>query len=274
MNSKRNLQLSLAAGLVACCAIPAAQATVLSTETFTGYTPGDISGQGSAIAGYTGNWTAADFGNQHILVSSTSAYVPTSISPSEIDASNSGRDYRLLDSTLAVNNTTVGSLYLGFLFQSGQETGATTYQTLSLGNGSTADGSQAIMFGLMNNGGLSGTSYGFGVYNANYTSTGVAADTGTHLLVARFDLSATAASDSVTFWVDPTSETGGQTVSGQDIAFDRLVLSDYDGNSASWDNITWGTTFADVAPVPEPSTMALAGFGGMALLFLRQRNKR
>ena len=28
------------------------------------------------------------------------------------------------------------------------------------------------------------------------------------------------------------------------------------------------------APVPEPSTLALAGFGGLALLFLRQRSKR
>jgi len=99
---------------------------------------------------------------------------------------------------------------------------------------------------------------------------GVAANTAVHLFVVGFNLSATAASDTVTVWLDPTlgagAPGGGLTVSGQNIAFDRLSLSDYSGNSANWDEIRWGTTFDSVTVVPEPSTFALAGLGGLALL--------
>ena len=103
--------------------------------------------------------------------------------------------------------------------------------------------------GLTTNGGQTGTQYNFGADNA-YTSTGVAADTSVHLLVVKFDLSATAASDSVTVWVDPVlgagEPTGGVTVTGKDLTWDRLVFSDYDGNSCAWDEIRWGTTFDNV----------------------------
>ena len=89
------------------------------------------------------------------------------------------------------------------------------------------------------------------------------ADGGAFFARVRFNLSAAALSDSVTVWIDPISEIGGITVSGKDMTFDRLSLSDYDGNSAAWDEIRWGTTFTDV--VPEPATMLLLGLGGLLL---------
>ena len=108
------------------------------------------------------------------------------------------------------------------------------------------------------------------------------ADTAVHLFVVEFNLSATAGGDSVTVWLDPTlgagDPSGGVTVSGQNIAFDRLATSDYastgsTGNSGAWDNIRFGTTFNDVtiAAVPEPTTLApLCGIVGLALWFRRR----
>ena len=131
--------------------------------------------------------------------------------------------------------------------------------------------------GLTTNGGQSGTQYNFGA-NESYTSTGVAADTAVHLFVVKFDLSTTAASDSVTVWLNPTlgagDPSGGTTVTGKTLKWDRLILADYDGNSANWDEVRWGTTFNDVTVVPEPSTyaMALGGFG-MLIGFQRMRRK-
>lgn len=261
-------------------------AQLLSQESFNGYTVGSQvpdTSPSPTVAGYTGNWTTIDWGTQWpTVVAGSLNYTGASYAASSgnsinvpnaaFDQSHSGRMYRLLDSTLAVNSSTSGKLYLSWLFQSGNQ-GATTYQMLDLYNGSTADASRAFTAGITQNGGNSGNQYDFGL-NEAYTSTGVAVDTGVHLFVAEFNLSATAGQDSMTFWLDPTlgagDPTGGITISGQDIAFDRLAISDYDENSASWSDIRWGTTFNSVT-VPEPSTLALIGLAGVAVMLRRQR---
>ena len=159
--------------------------------------------------------------------------------------------YRLLAGTsLVVTSNTVGTRYLSFLYQSGQEAGATIYQMLDLYNGNTADANRTFAAGLTQNGGNTGSEYDFGV-NEAYSSTGVAADTAVHLFVVKFELSDVDFSDSVTVWIDPTlgagEPAGGITVSGQNIAFDRLSISSYSGgNSAAWDEIRWSTNFDGV----------------------------
>ena len=269
-----------------------ARATLLSTESFTGYTVGQIQNTSPSptVPGYTGNWTGIDFGSLKPAISAGSLTysdplylgtsgdkvgVPNSTTGGEIATGNSGRVYRLLDSTLAVTNTTAGTRYLSFLFQDGRETGATTYQMLDLYNTNTADANRNFTAGLTTNSGQTGNAYNFGV-NEAYTSTGVAANSAVHLFVVKFDLSATAGQDAVTVWIDPTlgvgePSIGGTTVTGKTVQFDRLSLSDYDGNSAAWDEIRWGTTFADVTAVPEPSAFAaLAGLAGLAAVGLRR----
>lgn len=270
-----------------------AQATLLSYEGFSGYTVGSTLPSDTpspATGGYTGDWTAVDFGTaQAQTLSGSLSYGGAGYAAGtgdhvgvlntaggEIESGNSGRTYRLLDGTVQVTGSSSGTLYLSWLFQSGQETGATTYQMLDLYNSSTADANRTFTAGLTFNGGNDGNHYVFGV-NEAYSNTGVAADTAVHLFVAKFDLSTTAASDSVTVWLDPTlgagDPTGGTTVSGQDIVFDRLSFSDYDGNSAAWDEVRFGTTFDDVtiAAIPEPATIGLVGIFGAGMLFVRRR---
>jgi hypothetical protein len=263
-------------------------AAVLSYDSFSGYNPGELPGQNVPVTGYTGAWTDVDFGDAEPAITTGSLVygdaqyagssgdrvtVANNTTGGEITAANSGRVFRVLDSTLAVTNSTAGTVYLSFLFQSGQETGATTYQMLSLYNATTSDANRNFDIGLTTNGGQSGTAYNFGADNA-YTSTGVAANTTVHLFVVRFDLSAAALGDSVTVWVDPTlgagDPTGGVTVTGKDFTWDRLTFSDYEGNSAAWDEVRWGTDFNSVT-VPEPASALLGSFGVLALL--RRRRK-
>ncbi len=273
-----------------------AHATLLSHESFTGYTIDQqiqITSPSPIVSGYTGNWTGIDFGTARPVVSAGSltysdplylgssgdkVTVPVNPGGAEIESGDSGRVYRVLDSTLAVTDTTASTLYLSFLFQSGQQSGATTYQMLSLYNTSTTDANRNFDIGITTNGSLSGTQYNFGVDNA-YTDTGVAASTAVRLLVVKFNLSATAGQDSVTVWVDPTLGTGdptvgGTTVTGKTLTWDRLTLSDYDGNSAAWDEIRWGTTFDSVTAVPEPSAFAtIAGLVGLVAVGLRRGSR-
>ncbi|MEO5714224.1 MAG: immunoglobulin domain-containing protein [Luteolibacter sp.] len=252
-----------------------------------GYAVGELPGENPTIGGYTGPWTDIDGGNTEPAVSAGSlnygnppylgssgdkVSVPTNITGGETTAGNSGRVYRLMDTQLVVNASTSGTRYLSFLFYSGQETGATTYQMLSLVNTNTGDGTRPFDIGLTTDGGQSGTQYDFGVHGS-YSSTGVAGDTNVHLFVVKFDLSATADSDNVTVWIDPTlgsgDPTGGTTVSGVNFNWDRLVLSDYDGNSAAWDEVRWGSTFNSVTLGSAPTnnyTAWIAGYPGVGSL--------
>lgn len=266
-----------------------AQAAVLSHDSFSGYTAGELPDNAApAVAGYTGNWTATNFGSQQpsitvgSLVYSDAQYagssgdkvtVPTNTTGGEITASNSGRVYRSLDSTVAATATSQGALYLSFLFQSGQETGATTYQTLHLNQGTDGDANRTFDIGITNNGGFNGLQYNFGV-NGAYTGTGVTTDTTVRLFVVKFDLSSAAASDSVTVWTNPTlggvgDPTGGVTVSGVNLVWNSLMFSDYDGNSAAWDEVRFGTDFNSVT-VPEPGAALLGCLGALSLLRRRR----
>ena len=83
------------------------------------------------------------------------------------------------------------------------------------------------------------------------------------------------ASDSVTVWLNPTlggvgDPTGGLSVSGVDLVWNTLMFSDYDGNSAAWDEMRWGTDFNSVTTVPEPASALLGSLGVLALLRRRR----
>jgi hypothetical protein len=302
---KSELRLPLFALGTAICLSSAAQAQLISDESFLtgagGYTVGSqltaAPIPSPTVAGYTGNWTTVDFGTVHPTEQATSlvyggagyaAGTGGSISvpayTGGIAAGNSGRMFRLLDSTTKVDSSTTGTRYLSFLYQSGQEHGATTFQMLDLYNTNTADANRTFTAGLTTNGGNTGNAYDFGV-KESYTSTGVAANTAVHLWVVKFDLSSVSLGDSVTVWLDPTlgagDPSGGFTTSGLDIAFDRLSISDYaavgtnGGNSGAWDEIRFGSSFNSVTAVPEPHEFAIAIAALLGVMvFIRRRNQQ
>ncbi len=279
MNMKHFSRCACALFALAAAGGSVVRADLLSTESFSGFAVGkqiQNTSPSPAVSGYTGNWTGIDFGTAKptafsgSLVYSDPRYLGTSgdkagvlpnTSGGEITANNSGRVYRLFDNPLKVTDSTVGIRYLSFLFVSGQQTGATTYQMLSLYDGGTADAARNFDIGVTTNGGLTGAQYDFGVDNG-YTNTGVTATSAVRLVVVKFSLSATANQDSVTVWIDPVlgsgEPAGGTTVTGKNVTFDRLALSDYDGNSAAWDEIRWATTFDEATLGPVPPTVAPA----------------
>lgn len=249
-----------------------------------GYVAGELPTQNPSITGYLGAWTDIDFGDAEPAISTGSlAYadplylgssgdkvtVATDTNGGDITPANSGRVFRILDGPASATASTSGTRYLSFLFQSGQETGATIYQMLSLYNGDTADINRSFDIGLTNNGGLTGSEYDFSA-GGTYVSTGVAANTAVHLLVVKFELSSASAADKVTVWVDPAlgsgDPAGGATLTGLNLLWDRLTFSDYDGNSAAWDEVRWGSSFDSVTLNPNPgNTYAtwIAGYPGV-----------
>lgn len=256
--------LLLSAGLL----LPATGlAAIIGQDSFSAYPLGaELPGQNPTIVGYVGPWTDVAFGDAEPAVAAGSLNysganyaagggekVGKGPDTAGIGAANSGRVERLLDSALAVTDATTGTLYLSWLFQTGNENAATqpaVYQTLALWNGTGAtDGLRDFEAGIAT-GDFATPNYGFRVDNNTPANLNLAADANVHLIVAKFTLSDATLSDSVTVWIDPLlgagEPVGGVTVSGKNLAFDRLVLSDYASNSSYWDDIRWGTSFDSV----------------------------
>ena len=242
-------------------------AAIIGQDSFSAYTVGvKLPGQNPTIAGYVGPWVDVAFGNAEPAVAAGSLIYPgANYSPgggdkvgkgsdtAGIGAANCGRAERLLDSALVVTDSTTGTVYLSWLFQTGNENAAAnpnTYQVLGLWNGTGGtDGLRDFEAGIAA-GDFATGNYGFRVDNNTPANLNVAPDANVHLIVAKFTLSSTALSDSVTVWIDPMlgagEPAGGVTISGKDFAFDRLTLSDYASNSSYWDDIRWGSTFDSV----------------------------
>jgi len=91
----------------------------------------------------------------------------------------------------------------------------------------------------------------------------------TRQIVFRIDFGA---GNADTFTLINPDGTDGVTSAATDLSFSTLHLASFSGAPAVvYDEIKLGTTLADVYAVPEPSSFALLGLGGLALLFRRRK---
>jgi hypothetical protein len=134
----------------------------------------------------------------------------------------------------------------------------------------------------------SGGQWQAGTIGGSFTNALAQSANTTTFLVGRFDMNG--ASSSFHFWAtdNPTALTlGGPdlalgtanvALTGLDastIGFRSLHIYGSDGlGHSQFDEIRFGTTFADVSPIPEPSTYALLALGVGSLWMLRRRSRQ
>ncbi len=106
----------------------------------------------------------------------------------------------------------------------------------------------------------------------------------THFLVASIEIVDGAQNDVARMWINPgdlgqasapaatlTDDTVGIGSTGTDIGIASIILRQSPAPYLTLDEIRVGTEWADVTPVPEPTTLALLGLGATGLLARRRR---
>ena len=254
------------AALLAALLVPAAafgQAVV--SDSFTGPT-GSAIGTGGGT-GFGGNYTGSG-GN---VASPGLTYPGLQTSGNRFDTGgNNNGAFRALGSPIS---TDAGTIFVGFL--TAATGGIPGYAGLSFYSGGQAN--EELFLGKPSN----TTNYGFDVSGVSALNSATApASTTPTLLVYR--LTFTPTGDKIDLFVNPTP--GGALPATPTLTFDipeetfeptftsiRLQSGngDFGGVPFSFDELRGGLSFADVAPVPEPTALGVLAMAG--LLTLRRR---
>ena len=246
-------------------------ATLLSYESFD-YATGNLAGQNGGT-GFTGAWaTVGDSGAATVQANSL-AYSTLSTTGNKTyllpttQTSGASRTFSDINS---------GSLYMSFLANLDE---GNRFFAIRLYDGSA----QRALVGRLSTSNWMIQSTNGGNVNG-FTAIAPTLDT-TFLIVLRIDFNASGDNERLRLYVNPTPGGTEPVTAGADITslasfqINRLdIAAGYTTGGASttakgwFDEIRMGTTYADVTPIPEPSTMALFG-GAAALLLLRRRRK-
>ncbi len=215
-----------------------AGAVVIAQDLFT-YANGDLNGKGSAGAGWDDGWT------------STTAITQIQLTDGVVSGGNRNRLVRNLTDTQGADETTV---YIGLT----QTMNGASYSSLSTGT----NGNVNWRFESHND------FDGFRIENVSDSRIAVTPG-GEHRYVIQIDFGV-ANADFATVWQDGVSQ--GSNAVAQDFSFDKLQLETFGDSLSPTQNLIVATTFAEANAVPEPSSTALLGLGGLALILRRRRS--
>ena len=261
-------------------AAPFSRAALLVSENFSGYTAGTAPVTGSYLptqavqggsTGLSGTWASGDayawVANTGDLAAPANTGVLADAGGQRVVFSGGATPsaYATVTSPITTVNNTV---YVSFVAQ------------LVAGGGLWLQNGAATVLRLgTNNGSNWGISDGTTAQNA----TGTVSGTASFLVYAITFGASGGANDSVSLFVNP--DANGQPgiatatwtgLSLNDSSINRVVVRGGSNNTSNqFDNLRIGTTYADVAAVPEPSTYGLLGAGALgAVSFVRRRRSR
>jgi hypothetical protein len=239
------------------------------------YTVGPLAGQNPTNSFFTGAWQIRDSGAANANVLSTGlSYLGSPSIGGAIQVTPNGTPFRSLASVL--DATTVGTYYIGFdvNFGAGNYTDGTDGNDMGYRAIEFRGSDGTFQFGVAYN----AYNGGLGAVNQDPRTGRMVLDHGslqiidgspdsfvqengtTHLIILKLVLSAAAASDAVTVYLDPTNaiepDIAGATFGGADVTLGSLGNLTIYGGSGTFpvlDELRVGTTFADAAPAfPTP----------------------
>jgi hypothetical protein len=277
-----SVQLLLVAGAT-CLLFQSANADPLLVSEGFGYTVGDNLGNNAPWGAPTAN-TGLSIGNTNLTYDSLvdlggNALVLTS---------------GLASATIATNTfTTVtsGSIYYSFLIDCTRAPSGNTYFSALNYNDRPNGGSDTLSVYTHN---LTTTTWDLGIRHAgagtggywatNSAGTIALALNTTYFVVVKYQFVDGVNNDIASIYVNPTplgdeplwsnmsTNTGTDATSGLNMVGFKAQTAVSQGDYII-DNLRVGTTWADVTPVPEPSTLALVGFGVVGWVLARRKRR-
>lgn len=256
-------------------------AALLTYDGFEDYTVGTGLSGGSQGTGWTSNWTAdvAATTQTKSLVDGN-GLVDGGVKALRMMPTTNQSDLGNFMSRNFASQS--GDLYISFLIRHENGIGNDDFYNFQVTNGLTGNTAAAMGVGIRNAGGSPffarvGSSSSGQTTNA---TTNAAINT-TYLLVAKFSKDGSANYNRVDLFINPssTAEPGMASATATSNVTGLTSLSTFTvrnfqpeaNDTLFFDELRIGTSFADVLPVPEPSSAMLLLFSATAFVFRRRR---
>jgi len=254
-------QLLHAVGLIATLAFAVhnSQATITAYDGFAYADGSNISGQ--AAPAPLGTW--GNNGGSPVGLTGSLSYGALITSGNQAISSGGGRP----PLSVGGNADTGGIQYISWLV-SNSNVGVDGYSAFELQLG----GSVFLNIGGSNNG---NSNLEFTMETGTgFVNSGVLRSDATTFFVLKIDYTGGPGADVATYWVNPSvggSETVSSLTATGSFGFTDISFGNFATTTFNYDELRFGTTWASVTPIPEPSTYALLALGFGAVFFLRRR---
>lgn len=250
-------------------------------EGFVDDTNAIVTGNDTGI-GLSGTWSQNDGAHSLAAGLSYGSLAVSGNSAAYNGGGRSGQSASIPTATLSDEGllSDTATLWFSVLVSTTETFGSNSRWMMSLGTGTLHSGNQGmsgsgsgIGFVIDGNGSMTSATWSSGSISKQDAQSGAVSNGSTTLVVGKITWGAT--TDTIDLYlpgidlVQPVDAASSGSANLSQSGFNVLAFAGKD--KSQFDEIRFGTSYADVTPVPEPGSLALLGLGGLMMIKRRRR---